>query len=152
MPLVSVQTKLTTVLALAQQLRGSCVYYVQRFGDGKPVPTSDLVNLARQMREIAGRAAPFVGDIAVSDEADRQFAGQPGWQAGSLLTLLVVVLPMIENSITAAAVPSVSSDGRSVPVLCSWNADGTVSPFEVSTGSVQSLRSVLSGIVTVIPE
>lgn len=154
MPLVSVQTKLTTVLALAQQLRGSCVHYVQRFGDGKPVPTSDLVNLARLLRETADRAAPFVDDAAVSDEADRQFAGQAGWQAGSLLALLVAILPVVEDAIAAtrAAIPSVEHGGQSFLVMSTWNANGTVSQFAVEPAAVQSLRTVLGGIAAAIPE
>jgi len=154
MPLVSVQTKLTTILSLTQQLRGSCAYYVQRFGDGNPVQTAELVSLAKQFREIATAAAPFSGDTAVSAEADRQFAGQAGWQNGSLLALLAAVLPMVENAIAAAkaAAPSASYGGGSAPVLSSWNSDGTTSPVSVSSSAVQSLRTVLSGIVSTIPE
>jgi len=154
MPLVSVQTKLSTILSLAQQARASSAYYVQRFGDGNPVQTQELVNLAKQYREIAAAAAPFVGDTAVSAEADRQFSGQAGWQNGTLLALLAAVLPMVENAITAAkaAAPSVSYGGGSVPVLASWNSDGTTPPVSVASSAVQSLRTVLSGIVSTIPE
>lgn len=155
MPLVSVQTKLTNVLALAQQARGSSKYYVQRFGDGQPVQTQELVGLAKQFREIATRAAAYVGDASVSAEADRQFAGQDGWQAGSLLTLLGAIPPMIEGVIAAAkaATPTITDDaGRPVPVLSVWNADGTTTPAEVNSAAVQSLRTLLGQIVSVIPE
>lgn len=154
MPLVSVQTKLSTVLALTQQLRGSCVYYVQRFGDGNPVQTQELVNLAKQFREIATRAAPFVGDAAVSAEADRQFAGQSGWQAGALLALLGSILQAVEGAITLArsAVPFATHSGSEVPITSTWNADGTTTPFAVDSAAVQSLRTALSGIVSGIPE
>jgi len=154
MLLVSVQTKLTTVLALAQQARNSSAYYVQRFGDGQPVQTQELVNLARQYREIATRAAVFAGDSAVSAEADRQFAGQPGWETGSLLVLLAGVSALIEQVISAAkaAAPSLTDGNKTVPILSVWNTDGTTTPAEVSAASVQSLRSLLSQIVVAIPE
>lgn len=152
MPLVSVQTKLSTILSLAQQARGSAAYYVQRFGDGSPVQTQELVSLAKQFREITSAAAAFANDAAVSAEADRQFAGQTGWQNGSLLALLAAVLPMTENAVAAAKAAVPSYLNGTVPALSSWNPDGTTSPVSVASQDVQVLRTILSGIVSTIPE
>lgn len=148
MPLLTVQTRLEMVLAAGKTLRRSAAQSASRLST--EVAADELVSLCNHFRGLINDIAPFAADAAVSAEADRQFNGQAGWSAGSLLTLIAGCRQLAEAAI--AEIRRIVPQSNGHPLVKRWNDDGTCDFTLISVNDAATLRTILQQIVAAIPE
>lgn len=148
MGLVSLHTRLTALLAEAQDVRRTAVDAEATLGAGA-VSVNAVVGLAQRFASVlANTVADAEGDTALKDYAAAQFAGQP-WVP---LDQQVAGVKALLQAAIAACIAAVPKTAENVILKDTLNNDGTVSVATLSTVQTANVRAAMTAIRSAIPE
>lgn len=144
-------TRLETVLATAQRLRSSAVYFQQRFA-GSNVPASEVVSVAGLAKGCIDSTLPYQGDASLVAYAGQQFAGQNWVPLDQQLAGGILLCQSLIAACRSCLQSAGCMDAQGNLTVSSLASDGTVNSTLLSPAQTQVVRDSLATIVASIPE
>lgn len=149
MPLISLHTRLFTLLGEANAVRQMCADHRTAMAAGS-VSANVVVGLSQRLHaSLANVVAPAEGDAELVTYAAAQFADEPSWVP--LDQQIAGIKYLLQHAVLAckACVPT---DAQGRILKDTWNADGSVSVLAVTSTDTADLRSALASVLAAIPE
>ena len=148
MGLVSLHTRLTSLLTAARHIRGACAD-LSALSASAPVSANVIVELAQN---VAGVLSDVVADAEGDAELVTYAAGQFAGQEWTPLDQQIAGVKALLTAVVAACRATVPMDGSNRLLKDTWNTDGTVSVRRMTSAETASLRAVLDAVTAAIPE